>query len=67
VRAPGQPLPDLGRLTIEADETPQKKGDGMIETIVALAILCAVGYYSYLSGKQIGSHKGIGAGRYRRK
>ena len=39
----------------------------MIETIVVLAILSAVGYYSYLSGKQIGSRKGFGAGRYRRK
>jgi hypothetical protein len=39
----------------------------MFETIVALAILSAVGYYSYLSGKQIGSRKGYGVGRYRRK
>jgi hypothetical protein len=39
----------------------------MIETIVALAILSVVGYYSYVSGKQIGSRKGFGARRYGRK
>jgi len=39
----------------------------MFETIIALAILSTVGYYSYLSGKQIGSRKGYGAGRYRRR
>jgi hypothetical protein len=39
----------------------------MIETIIALAILSAVGYYCYRNGKQIGSRKGFGVGRYRRK
>jgi len=39
----------------------------MIETIIGLAILSAVGYYSYLSGLQVGSRKGFGAGRYGRK
>ena len=39
----------------------------MFETIVGLAILSVVGYYSYLSGKQIGSRKGFGAGRYGRR
>ena len=39
----------------------------MIETIVGLAILSVVGYYSYLSGKQTGSRKGLGVGRYGRR
>jgi hypothetical protein len=39
----------------------------MIETIVGLAILSAVGYYSFIGGKQIGSRKGYGAGRYGRR
>ena len=39
----------------------------MIESIVAITILSIVGYYSYLIGKQNGSRKGFGAGRYGRK
>jgi len=39
----------------------------MIETIVVLAVLSVVGYYTYASGKQEGSRKGFGAGRYGRK
>ena len=39
----------------------------MFETIVGLAILTAVGYYSYFSGKQTGSRKGFGVGRYGRR
>ena len=39
----------------------------MIETFLGLAILTAAAYYSYVSGKQIGSRKGFGAGRYGRR
>ena len=39
----------------------------MFETMVGLAILSAIAYYSYVSGKQIGSRKGYGVGRYRRR
>ena len=39
----------------------------MIELIIALAVIATIGYYSYSSGKQIGSRKGFGAGRYGRK
>ena len=63
---PGRPLPGLGRLT-KLPERRSRKEDGMFETIVALAILSVVGYYAYRNGKQIGSRKGFGVGRYRRK
>jgi len=56
----------LGRLT-KLPERRSRKEDGMFETIVALAILSVVGYYAYRNGKQIGSRKGFGVGRYRRK
>jgi len=36
----------------------------MIEIVIGLAVITVVGYYSYLSGKQVGSRKGYGAGRY---
>jgi hypothetical protein len=36
----------------------------MIEIVIGLAVLTVVGYYSYLFGKQVGSRKGFGAGRY---
>ena len=39
----------------------------MIESIVTLVILGVVGFYSYVAGKQVGSRKGVGAGRYGRK
>jgi hypothetical protein len=39
----------------------------MIETIVAITVLSIVSYYSYVCGKQVGSRKGFGAGRYGRK
>ena len=39
----------------------------MFEIMIGLAVLSAVGYYSYLSGKQVGSRKGFGAGRYGKK
>ena len=39
----------------------------MIEIVIGLAVLTVVGYYSYVSGKQVGSRKGFGAGRYGRK
>jgi hypothetical protein len=39
----------------------------MIETIVAITVLSIVGYYAYVAGKQVGSRKGFGAGRYGRK
>jgi hypothetical protein len=39
----------------------------MIEIVIGLAVLSAVGYYSYVSGKQVGSRKGFGVGRYGRK
>jgi hypothetical protein len=38
----------------------------MIEIMIGLAVLSAVGYYSYLSGKRVGSRKGFGIGRYRK-
>ena len=39
----------------------------MFEIVIGLAVLSAVGYYSYWSGKQVGSRKGFGAGRYGKK
>lgn len=36
----------------------------MFETIIVITVLSIVGYYSYLAGKQDGSRKGFGAGRY---
>ena len=39
----------------------------MYETIVVVTVVSIVGYYSYLAGKQDGSRKRFGAGRYGRK
>ena len=39
----------------------------MLEIMIGLAVLSAVGFYCYRSGKQIGSRKGFGAGRYDKK
>jgi hypothetical protein len=39
----------------------------MLEIMIGLAVLSAVGYYSFLSGKKLGSRKGFGAGRYGKK
>jgi hypothetical protein len=39
----------------------------MLEIMIGLAVLSAVGYYSFLSGKRVGSRKGFGAGRFGRK
>jgi hypothetical protein len=36
----------------------------IVESIVACVILGTVGYFCYLAGKQEGSRKGFGAGRY---
>src|SRR5205085_11228707 len=46
---------------------PRKGTNLMFEIMIGLAVLSAVGYYSYLSGKRFGSRKGFGAGRYGKK
>ena len=47
--------------------TDREEDENLIETIIALIVLGTVGYYSYYAGKQVGSRKGFGAGRYGRK
>jgi hypothetical protein len=39
----------------------------MLVIMIGLAVLSAVGYYSFRSGKQLGSRKGFGVGRHGRK
>jgi hypothetical protein len=39
----------------------------MLDSIIALVVLSAVGFYGYVTGKQVGSRKGFGVGRYGRK
>ncbi len=56
-----------GAVTGSLPFSPRKGTNHMIEIVIGLAVFTVVGYYSYVSGKQVGSRKGFGAGRYGRK
>ena len=38
-----------------------------METLIALGVVYALGYYCYKQGKNTGSRKGFGVGRFGRK